>query len=43
VKPPDWWLQWRLAKTGRVAINPPALVVKKAIASSLAKTSVCFF
>jgi hypothetical protein len=25
VKPPEWWLRWRLAKTGRVALKRPPL------------------
>jgi hypothetical protein len=44
VKPPEWWLQWRLAKTGRAALNPLALAVEKATASSLyCETPSVFF
>src|ERR1700694_5096000 len=36
-------LRWRLAKTGCVALNPPALVVTKATASSPCETPSVFF
>jgi hypothetical protein len=43
VQPPEWWFRWRPAKTVRAAINPLALAVEKATASSPCETPSVFF
>jgi hypothetical protein len=40
VKPPEWWLRWRFAKTGRAAF---ILVVTKSNGVFVARNAVCFF
>jgi len=42
-KPPKWWLRWRSAKTGCGALNPLALAVAKATASSLYRETPSVF